>query len=92
MATCANPECPDDMGWDSSRWTSWVQVEQTMLVTDGHNGSHVVQKNLAAVTCSKRCAIAVLSRDLEVEESRRAKFNPFASAVRSSQSSSQIPE
>lgn len=76
MATCANPDCPDE-SWNSRLAGSWVQVAETTLISVDHNGGRAVQTNMAAVTCSRRCAIAVLSRDLEIEEARRAKFNPF---------------
>ncbi|SCL16728.1 hypothetical protein GA0070616_1099 [Micromonospora nigra] len=78
MATCANPDCPEAQWLDTSRWSTWVQVQQTTLAPADQHGSHVVQTNFAAVTCSKRCAIAVLGRDLEVEDARRERFNPFA--------------
>lgn len=80
MATCANPDCSNE-SWNSQLAGNWVQVAETTLRSVDHNGGRAVQTNMAAVTCSRRCAIAILSRDLEIEEARRAKYNPFASVL-----------
>lgn len=47
----------------------WVQITETRLAGQ-HRGEGPEQRVFAAVTCSKRCAIAVLSEPAEVEEAQ----------------------
>ncbi len=61
MANCANPACPRP----HLRMSRHVQI----LEQEGTNRTH-----FAAVTCSKRCAIAVLAPLAEQEDQQREDF------------------
>ena len=67
MPQCANPECPNAA---MSTWTMkshWVQVHEVEY-SGVREGEGVVQHQFAAVTCSKRCAVAVLTAALPAEQ------------------------
>lgn len=66
MDKCANPECPKSSFQASTR-NHWVQIEEVRLVGQAQ-GEGPVQRQFAAVTCSKRCAIAVLTPDADAED------------------------
>jgi hypothetical protein len=60
----------------------WVQVQETDLVQAGQAESAGTVRHLfAAVTCSKRCAAAVLTAQVPAEdaerEARREVFRAF---------------
>ncbi len=61
---CANPDCPD-IGDDLR--SQWVQIEQLHLAGP-RVGEGPLQRPFAAVTCSKRCAVAVLTAAIEAEQ------------------------
>jgi hypothetical protein len=72
MPRCANPACPDAPFAGLAIQHHWVQVQEVQLQQAGHAQSvGAVQHHFAAVTCSKRCAVAVLNAELPAEEAER---------------------
>lgn len=66
---CANPDCPDAGG---SLTSQWVQIEQIHLAGP-RVGEGPLQRSFAALTCSKRCAVAVLTAELPAEDAARER-------------------
>jgi len=74
MPRCANPDCPDAPYTDLAMPHHWVQVHEIELQQVGQSQSvGAVQHLFAAVTCSKRCAVAVLNAGLPAEEAERRR-------------------
>jgi hypothetical protein len=67
---CANPECPNVQFVNDVRG-HWVQVEEIRLAGE-LRGQGPVQRLFAAVACSKRCAIAVLTAALSTDDDEEA--------------------
>lgn len=70
MDNCANTECAEHPLMANTR-DHWVQVEEVRLVGE-LQGQGPAQRRFAAVTCSKRCAIAVLTAAADVEDAANA--------------------
>ena len=69
MPRCANPECPDAELLPLGLQSHWVQIEEVSLQQAGERpGAGAVQHSFAAITCSKRCAVAVLTAALAAVE------------------------
>lgn len=66
---CANPECDDNP--DSGTRDRWVQIEEIQLVGETR-GQGPMQRRFAAVACSKRCAIAVLTAAADADDAAAA--------------------
>lgn len=73
MAKCANPECPDTHVQVVGLGGHWVQINEIELVGSNTAVHRETQHVFSAVTCSKRCAIAVLTPHLEREEAERER-------------------
>jgi hypothetical protein len=76
MPQCANPECPNadfhPLGLDNQ----WVQIEELHLKqVGGQPGAGAIQHSFAAITCSKRCAVAVLTAELPAEDAARERVD-----------------
>lgn len=72
MARCANPECPNkEYGLDLNG--HWVQVQELNVIRSPSNDGPI-QHVFAAVTCSKRCAIEVLTPQLPAEDEQRRGY------------------
>ncbi len=72
MPRCANPDCPDASLSELTMRHHWVQVQETDLPQVGQAESAGTVRHLyAAVTCSKRCAAAVLASQVPAEEAER---------------------
>lgn len=68
--TCANPDCdPGPLGGTRDHW---VQIEELRLVGE-MRGQGPVQRRFAAVTCSKRCAAAVLTSAADADDAAAAR-------------------
>lgn len=75
MARCANPECPDVDLSDLPMRHHWVQVHEIEMQQAGQTQMvGAIQHHFAATTCSKRCAVAVLTAQLPAEEAEREKM------------------
>lgn len=76
MPRCANPECPDvDLSGLTMRH-HWVQVHEIEMQQTGQTEMvGAVQHHFAALICSKRCAVAVLTAQLPAEDAEREKMN-----------------
>lgn len=70
MSNCANPECAEHSFLADTR-NHWVQVEEVQLVGE-LRGQGPTQRRFAAVACSKRCAIAVLTAAADAEDAAKA--------------------
>lgn len=74
MARCANPKCPNASLSPLGLRGHWVQIEEISLQQVGESPSAgAVQHSFAAVTCSKRCAVVVLTAALPAEEAERER-------------------
>lgn len=74
MPRCANSDCPDAHIAPLAIEHHWVQVHEVQLQQAGQAASAgAVQHHFAAVTCSKRCAVAVLTAELPAEEAERSE-------------------
>jgi len=74
MPRCANPHCTNATITELAMRRHWVQVHEIELQQVGQaESAGIVQHLFAAVTCSKRCAIAVLNAGLPAEETERGK-------------------
>ena len=72
MPRCANPDCPDASLNGLTMPHHWVQVQETDLVQVGQaETAGAVRHLFAAITCSKRCAAAVLAAQAPAEEAER---------------------
>src|SRR5215212_3482270 len=70
MATqCANPECPDRPRIPGLN--HWVQSEEVEF-TGSRRGEGPVRRLFAAVACSQRCAVAVMSAELPAKDAADA--------------------
>lgn len=75
MARCANPDCPDADRSDLAMRHHWVQVHEVDLEQVGQQEmAGTVRHLFAALTCSKRCAVAVLTAELPAEEAERERM------------------
>ena len=70
MDNCSNPECAEHPLMANTR-DHWVQVEEVRLVGE-LRGQGPAQRRFAAVTCSKRCAIAVLTAAADADDAAKA--------------------
>lgn len=70
MDNCANPDCMEPPLLANTR-VHWVQVEEVRLI-GREIGEGPAQRRFAAVTCSKRCAIAVLTAAADAEDAAKA--------------------
>ncbi len=74
MPRCANPDCPDASLSELTVQHHWVQVHEIDLAQVGQAESAGTVRHLyAAVTCSKRCAAAVLAAQVPAEEAERER-------------------
>lgn len=66
MQNCANPECLNHSFTSDTR-QHWVQIEESRLVGE-LRGQGPEQRLFAAVACSKRCAVVVLSAAADADD------------------------
>jgi hypothetical protein len=87
MPRCANPDCPDASLSDMTMRHHWVQVQETDLAQAGQAESAGTVRHLfAVITCSKRCAAAVLAAQLPAEDAERQARREMFGAVGADQS------
>lgn len=79
MDNCANPDCTNQ-SFPANIRNHWVQIEEVHLAGQ-MQGEGPVQRRFAAVTCSKRCAIAVLSPIADAEDAAKAAESDRMSRV-----------
>jgi hypothetical protein len=83
MPRCANPDCPNAELLPLGLQQHWVQVQEVVLQQVGERPSAgVVQHSFAAITCSKRCAVAVLTAQLPAEDAEREKVQEIFGRAR----------
>lgn len=75
MPQCANPDCPRSSSISNLTMKShWVQVEEIQIQQyNDMPPQGVALRPFAAITCSKRCAAAVLTAQLAAEDAARAR-------------------
>lgn len=75
MSRCANPECPNVYA-SVTLASHYVQVTEREFHSHGDRPVTADEMTtFAAVTCSKRCAVAVLLPLLDAEDRERAKLS-----------------
>jgi len=57
-----------------------VQIHEVARTDAGKQGETEVQHLFAAVTCSKRCAVAVLTAEIPAEDAERASYENLFNA------------